>query len=117
MGRWEERFKELVAHKQKNNDCTNVSSARDYKLGNWVARQRQCYKKGKLSKERIARLEGIGFSWSATPLCAVNRRWHTRSNAPKTASVPKADRVSMSRTDGNGKTDIDEFADIEECSV
>lgn len=32
-------------------------------LRQWVFRQRQSYKKGKLSPERIAKLESIGFEW------------------------------------------------------
>jgi hypothetical protein len=30
----------------------------------WVSRQRQAHNKGKLTPERIERLEAIGFGWS-----------------------------------------------------
>ena len=61
---WDERFKELKEYKDKKGD-TNVPQK--YKanpqLATWVKSQRQAYKKGKLSKERIGSLQGIGFSW------------------------------------------------------
>ncbi|GIQ86869.1 hypothetical protein KIPB_008797 [Kipferlia bialata] len=34
--------------------------------GSWMGNLRQFYRKGKVSQERIARLEGIGFKWRAT---------------------------------------------------
>jgi hypothetical protein len=34
------------------------------KIGNWVGVQRQFYKKGNLSNEKIKKLEDIGFIWS-----------------------------------------------------
>ena len=36
-------------------------------MGLWVTRQRVSYKEGKLSQERIDKLEGLGFLWSAKP--------------------------------------------------
>ena len=58
---WEDRFNELAVYKEKNCDC-NVPSKHGA-LGSWVYRQRDFYKKGKLSRERITQLEGIGFVW------------------------------------------------------
>jgi hypothetical protein len=34
-----------------------------YRLGLWQNHQREYYKKGKLSPDRIKRLEDIGFKW------------------------------------------------------
>jgi len=63
---WDEMFGCMAAYKSQFGDCqvpnvwpTNPS------LGLWVANQRQAYRKGKLSIDRIRRLEGIGFSWNA----------------------------------------------------
>ena len=36
------------------------------RLGEWLARARRAHAKGKLSRERTARLEAMGISWSAT---------------------------------------------------
>ena len=34
-----------------------------YKLGDWIANQREKYRGGKMPKKRIARLESIGMIW------------------------------------------------------
>ena len=34
-----------------------------YKLGQWCNHQRQSYKKGEMSEERVVRLEALGFVW------------------------------------------------------
>merc|ERR1719356_542694 len=52
---WEERFKELVAHKEKNGNC-DVPTKQGV-LGKWVNNQRTDYWKGELSSERAAQLE------------------------------------------------------------
>ena len=36
-----------------------------FKLGEWVRNQRDAYKAGKLSAERIDRFEALGFVWVA----------------------------------------------------
>ena len=56
---WEIRFNELVQYKAKHGDC-NVPRSRG-QLGRWVHNQREKYKTGKLSQDRIDRLNGIGF--------------------------------------------------------
>lgn len=62
---WESTFAALVEYKKREGHC-NVPdrSAADSKLGQWVVEQRQNKKNGTLAKERIKRLEGIGFAWS-----------------------------------------------------
>ena len=59
---WETRFNELVQYKAKHGDC-NVPRSQG-QLGKWVNNQRTIYKKGKLSQDRIDRLNGIGFDWT-----------------------------------------------------
>jgi hypothetical protein len=34
-----------------------------FKIGDWITKQRQAYKLGKLSAEQIASLEAVGFKW------------------------------------------------------
>ena len=62
---WDEMFARLVRYKEGNDDC-NVPKgwSEDPSLGSWVNNQRQKYRNGKLSEERIRRLESIGFEWS-----------------------------------------------------
>ena len=55
---WESHASPLTLHKDEDG----------YKLGTWVAVQRSAYKAGKLSQERIARLESLipeGWVWGA----------------------------------------------------
>mmetsp|Transcript_6646 Transcript_6646/g.9711 ORF Transcript_6646/g.9711 Transcript_6646/m.9711 type:complete len:482 (+) Transcript_6646:276-1721(+) len=65
---WLERLQDLRDYKEKNGDCL-VSKSRDFRLGKWVARQRQEYKKmqqGKkscLNEDRVNMLEAEGFVW------------------------------------------------------
>ena len=58
---WDWRYRELKEYRDKHGDC-NVPQSKG-SLGVWVDTQRQSYKKGKLSDERIARLDVIGFAW------------------------------------------------------
>ncbi len=62
---WEAMFVELLQYKSENGHC-NVSqkSAKNLELARWVGRQRNAYKKGNLSQERIVRLEQLGFAWN-----------------------------------------------------
>jgi hypothetical protein len=62
---WEDNFSALIEYKKKYGDC-NVPNrwVKNPKLGMWVQRQRKNRKKGKLSKERIQRLDAIGFVWN-----------------------------------------------------
>jgi len=64
---WEEMFGRLVAYKRKHHNC-NVpwSYGADPRLAKWVGKQRGNKKCGKLSVDRITRLERLGFDW--TPL-------------------------------------------------
>ena len=79
---WDERFNELTKYKAENGHC-NVS--RSHKsLGIWVANQRQAYKKGKLSKERVQRLDDIGFSWDRGTIPNSERR--PRGSRPRSDS-------------------------------
>ncbi|KAJ1455929.1 helicase associated domain-containing protein [Pelagophyceae sp. CCMP2097] len=59
----EQKFEALAAH---GNAAPQSSAAADgARLGQWVMRQRQAYKAGKLSAEHIERLNSVGFAWRA----------------------------------------------------
>ena len=67
---WEASFDELVQYKAEHGDCDVPSGwPKNPKLGRWVNSQRTAYKSGKLEKERIRRLEKLGFVWD--PLSAI----------------------------------------------
>lgn len=62
---WERRFSELVAFKNLFGHCAVPGRWREnMQLANWVENQRAFRKRGKLGKERIQRLDAIGFRWA-----------------------------------------------------
>jgi hypothetical protein len=62
---WDKRFAQLGAYKAAHGDCI---VPRGYKanqqLGTWVMNQRKLKVAGKLSQERVARLDALGFEWN-----------------------------------------------------
>ena len=69
---WEVRFQQLLEYKRENGDClVPIGHKVNPKLSNWVSTQRQEYKlflRGKssrITKNRIQRLNDIGFVWEA----------------------------------------------------
>ena len=59
---WELRFSELLAYKTTHGNV-DVPQNEQTGLGKWVSKQRTARKKGKVSPDRISRLEEIGFEW------------------------------------------------------
>ena len=57
---WDKNYAELVAYKEAHG---HLPIGKRSALGSWCGVQRVCYKNGKLSSERIAKLEAIGFPW------------------------------------------------------
>ena len=61
---WERSFDALKTFKEEHGDCRVPQLYKPNKvLGKWVMSQRTFYSKGKLSADRITRLEAIGFEW------------------------------------------------------
>jgi hypothetical protein len=58
---WNIKFQELREYRILNSDCKVPQQEEG--LGKWVQNQRFLKTKSKLSKERIARLDSIGFYW------------------------------------------------------
>ncbi|KAL3907782.1 MAG: hypothetical protein SGILL_008732, partial [Bacillariaceae sp.] len=57
-------FKQLREYRILNGDCKVPQRyAANPKLGIWVKDQKANYRKGKLTKDRIANLDGLGFVW------------------------------------------------------
>jgi len=59
---WEERLDELARYKDEHGDCS-VPSKSYGPLGHWVTSQRTARRKGKLSEERVKKLDDLGFVW------------------------------------------------------
>ena len=85
---WETRLAALIKYKEKHGDFNVPRKHKANKqLGNWVATQRRQYnlhnqgKKAKISLERIAKLNEIGFEWDASHKAAAQHdegAWEAR---------------------------------------
>ncbi|MGR6760387.1 Helicase associated domain protein [Paenibacillus sp. T2-29] len=74
---WSLNYELLLEFKEEQGhvDVPNRFEFKGNKLGNWVHDQRKKYKRGKLTQERIDRLELIGFLWEVLDL-----RWEKGFN-------------------------------------
>jgi hypothetical protein len=63
---WEDRFSELARFKNAHGHCdvTPPNRPEDLTLRNWVKLQRARRKEGRLSKNRVERLDKLGFVWN-----------------------------------------------------
>jgi hypothetical protein len=71
---WEKRYRELIEFKEEHNH-TNVPQIypQNTELGTWVNTQRQIKRDDKLSEDRQALLDKIGFTWEFEPI--HNESW------------------------------------------
>jgi hypothetical protein len=70
--RWESRYCELFEFKENHGHCNVPDSwPENLRLARWVMTQRQMYRKGQLTQNRIQRLETIGFVW-----CRQKHAWN-----------------------------------------
>lgn len=83
---WGQRYAELVAFYDKYGHCRVRYSGGG--LGGWVSTQRRARKAGRLSRERTAKLESIGFIWDARP--DGDARVVTQVSTPKGNDLPAA---------------------------
>ena len=60
---WETRFEELLAYRTTHANVS-VPTQPPTPLGSWVNTQRMSHRGGKLSVERVTRLDEIGFEWN-----------------------------------------------------
>ena len=90
---WETRLSELLKYKAKHGDCDVPRS--QGQLGTWVNNQRFNYKKSKLSRDRIYRLNGIGFEW--TPGKGRSRKGKAPPGT-RNQSLSRRERVSPPST-------------------
>ena len=77
---WEEGFSALEAYIAEHGDArvSQTHKTQDsFALGDWINGQRQAYKKGRLSQERITRLEALpGWVWDP-----IDQQWEEGFNA------------------------------------
>lgn len=61
---WESQFQLLKRWREiYGHTCVPIS---EKQLGSWVSKQRHCYKRTKLSYEKVVALNSIGFVWSSS---------------------------------------------------
>ena len=76
---WETKFKALLEYRKEQGHCViPFGWSKNPELRIWSRKQRSLRKSGKLSPERIRRLEKIGFSWERPPALGGNMRRRPR---------------------------------------
>ncbi|MDB4634110.1 Helicase associated domain protein [Rubripirellula sp.] len=71
---WELRFEQLLAYREEYGNCfVPQKNTQNTSLGKWVNVQRNFKKQGRLSREKVRRLEKIGFVWNS-----VDHAWESR---------------------------------------
>jgi hypothetical protein len=64
---WQARYEELLSYKASHGNCRVPQKSKDSPaLARWVVYMRAQYKAGKLSHDKIHKLEEAGFDWNAS---------------------------------------------------
>ena len=72
VGTWEDRLAEVAAYTAQHGHCKiPVNYLENPKLGRFVNAMRSQRSRGKLSADRVARLEAIGFVWASAKTAEV----------------------------------------------
>jgi hypothetical protein len=76
---WDERFQLLQEYHVEHGDClvprAYITAESKIMLGQWVSHQRASHAAGKLRKDRLIRLESLGFSLRALPDDSFQANW------------------------------------------
>ncbi len=60
--KWDEKYEKLKQFKEENGHCAvHRNYINDAALGSWVNHQRECYRKGNMSQERLDKLNQLDF--------------------------------------------------------
>jgi superfamily II DNA or RNA helicase len=84
VGTWEDRLAEVAAFKAKHGHCEMPMNMPDNpKLGRFVNNMRTQRNSGRLSADRIAKLDALGFAWGSSSReevagAGINRAWKKR---------------------------------------
>jgi len=66
---WDSQFRRLLVYRRRHGHCeVPARYAEDPALGRWIAAQRSLHRSGNLKRDRVHRLNELGFSWNARPL-------------------------------------------------
>lgn len=107
---WEQRYQELLEYKNKHGNCLiPVGYEGNPQLANWVSTQRQEWKSfssnkpSRLTEERVALLNKVGFVWEAHRGGARKRKSNDSISicAKKSCSPPKSVPPSSKQANEN----------------
>lgn len=74
--KWNEKYQLLLLFKKQHGHCfVPINWRENPSLGNWVATQRRLEAKGKLDKDKKAKLVKVGFIWSNEALNKLNEQY------------------------------------------
>lgn len=74
--RWERNYKELAAYKKRFGHCdVPLRFAENPQLAHWVRNQRNRYRLGKVTYDRVQKLERLGFNWGISHVKSWDERF------------------------------------------
>lgn len=92
---WDKRFEELKQYRETHGSCRVLTTAEGGSLGLWVANQRRGQKLGRLSQERIDRLNSIDFIWSRTKDARRAADKPAKEHFDETPALPVQDHLEQ----------------------
>ncbi len=100
--RWERQYQAAADYYQEHGDLdipAQYKTPEGLKLGDWLKRMRQDYRKGVLKKDAVRRLEALGVTWDVR-----NRQWEEFFRAAQRYYLEHGNlRIAPSYVDADGK--------------
>ncbi|CAB9502142.1 helicase [Seminavis robusta] len=121
--RWQSMFANLQKFQEEHGHC-RVPRA-DGKLGRWVSTQRTVYHQGKLNKEKLQKLQELGFTWdvhaTSGPLgedwlamFANLKKFHQENGHCRGGAAANSKDSDLDEDDDDDDDGTDEMESIEE---